>query len=146
MPKIFKEQASMNVGKESTFVNILSNNNIFEFTLDMRVLEWFRLLRGLLWPLQLQWKKSDFAIQCYVTNYKADHKLYFNKKKVYNKNTMYVQNCIDVWEASCFAVVKRYFKTSYEWGIWRGRMKNVQFCWDWSKIDWDIDMFFWDIL
>ena len=21
---------------------------------------------------------------------------------------------------------------------YRGRMKNVQFCWDWNKIDWDI--------
>ena len=27
-----------------------------------------------------------------------------------------------------------------EWGIWRGRIENVQFCWDWSKIDWDTDM------
>ena len=35
-------------------------------------------------------------------------------EKVYNKNTMDVENCIDVWAASCFDVVKRYFKTSYD--------------------------------
>ena len=34
-------------------------------------------------------------------------------EEVYNKNTMDVQNCIDVWEASCFVVVKMYFDTSY---------------------------------
>ena len=76
------------------FVNILSNYNNFKFTLITRVLDLlplkpFRLLRGFLWPpLQLTPGKDvrlcTMSIECYVTNYKAQHTLYFQWKSFKN--------------------------------------------------------------
>ena len=130
----------MSIGKVSDIVHILNNNNNFQATLNTWVftllpLKLFRLLRRLLWPLLLTPGKDirlcTTSIECYMTNYKIEHTLYSQRRRVTTR--MPCVNCLDIWEAV-------YFDTSYNWGVWRGSMKNVKFCSDWCKIDWDINM------
>ena len=58
-----------------------------------------------------------------MTNYEAKHKLNFQGKSIQQEH--HLKNCIDVWETSCFVIVKIYFDTTEEHG---GIMKNDQIC------------------
>ena len=81
----------MRIEKVSDFVNILSNNKNFKVTLNILVLTLLSLKLFML-----------FGGSCDCV---------FNGISVTTKMCKTV--CIDVWEASCFVVVKMYFDTSY---------------------------------
>ena len=63
----------MRIGKVSNFVNFLSNNKNFQVKqkgIDFTATKFVQVAQRVL-------VTTAIAIECYVTNYEADHQLYF---------------------------------------------------------------------